>query len=202
MREHTFQPESAIQAARTGDPTAVAKLVEHYRPYLRLLAKTSVRANLKSKLDESDLVQEASLNVARDIPQFRGRTEPELTAWLRQVLLRVVTNAHRHYNRQRRDITLERQVQQSLDHSADGLARLAGNDSTPSHVAMRREHSVILARALERLPEDYNRVLVLRELEGRSLAEIAEEFGRSRNSVQKLWARAIQEMRRQLRDLP
>lgn len=196
----TFQPEVVIQAVREGDAEAVAEIVEHYRPYLRLLARMTLGRRLQSKLDDSDVVQEASLMVARDLNQFRGETEKELTAWLRRVLANVIANTRRHYGRERRDVRCEQQLQTALDQSSVGFAQLAGNGSSPSRQAIRREHAVVLARALEGLPKKYNEVLVLRELKGLSLAEIAEQLGGTRNSVQKLWARAIQEMRRTLKD--
>ena len=198
----TFHPESAVKAVRSGDTDAVAVVVEHYRPYLRLLAQVSVGRRLQSKLDESDIVQEASLMAARDLPGFRGETEAELTAWLRRVLANVIANTYRHYGRDRRSVHYERELQAELDQSSAGFAELSGTESTPSHQAMRREQAVILARALEKLPSHYRQVLVWRELEGLSLAEIAGKLGKSRNSVQKLWARAIQDMRRILKEVP
>ena len=201
-RNETFDPESAIKAVQSGDTDAVAVLVEHYRPYLRLMARVSVGRRLQSKLDDSDIVQEASLMAARDLHDFRGETEQELTAWLRRVLANVIANTYRHYARDRRDIHFEQELQAELDQSSAGLAQLVGNESTPSHQAMRREDAVVLARALEQLQPQYNQVLMWREFEGLSLAEIADKLGRSRNSVQKLWARAIQEMRHILKDMP
>ena len=63
---------------------------------------------------------------------------------------------------------------------------------------MRRERAVLLANVLSELPADYREVLVLRELEGKSLAEVAERMGRSPNAVQKLWARALVLLRRRM----
>ncbi len=143
-RNELFNPESAIKAVRSGDVDAVGALVEHYRPYLRLLARVSVGRRLQSKLDESDIVQEASLMVARDLQEFRGETEKELTAWLRRVLTNVIANTNRHYSRDRRNVQYEQELQSELDQSSAGLSRLVGNESTPSRQAMRREHAVIL----------------------------------------------------------
>jgi RNA polymerase sigma-70 factor (ECF subfamily) len=57
---------------------------------------------------------------------------------------------------------------------------------------------VLLASALAELPADYREVLVLRELEGKSLREVAEAMGRTANGVQKLWARALIQLRRRM----
>jgi len=54
---------------------------------------------------------------------------------------------------------------------------------------------VLLADALERLPEDYREVIVLRNLQGLSFPEVAERMGRSVGSVEKLWMRGLARLR-------
>ncbi len=193
-------PESWIRAARSGSEDAVARLIEHYRPYLRMLAHVSINRHLQSKVDESDIVQEATLRASRDIAQFHGTTEQELAAWLRSVMTHVIANTYRHYSRRKRGVRFELQLKSELDQSSAGFARLVGNESSPSGRAIRREQAVLLATALERLPTQQRRVLMLREIDGMKLAEIADQMGRTRNSVQKLWARGIAELRRLLKD--
>lgn len=201
MNREPFDPESAISAARRGDTDAVARLIEHYRPYLKLIAGATFGRRLQPKLDESDLVQEASLLASRDLAKFRGSTEAELTAWLRTILSNVATNARRHYSRQKRSVESERQlINRELDRSSAGLSAIACHQSSPSATAKRREDAVILAEALEELTDEQRTVLTMREIEGNSLAEIAGHLGRTRNAVQKVWARAIRELRRILED--
>jgi RNA polymerase sigma-70 factor (ECF subfamily) len=57
---------------------------------------------------------------------------------------------------------------------------------------------VILADALGQLPEDYREVIILRHLEALPFAEVAARMGRSEDSVQKLWVRALASLRRSL----
>ena len=57
----------------------------------------SINRHLQSKVDESDIVQEATLRASRDIAQFHGATEQELAAWLRSVMTHVIANTYRHY---------------------------------------------------------------------------------------------------------
>ena len=49
------------------------------------------------RLDSSDLIQETFLKAARDFSQFLGESEPELTAWLRQILVRTLANQAKHH---------------------------------------------------------------------------------------------------------
>ena len=46
-----------------------------------------------------------------------------------------------------------------------------------------------------RLPDHYREVVVLRHIEGRKMREVADAMGRSVDSVNKLWARAMIQLR-------
>ena len=70
------------------------------------------------------------------------------------------------------------------------------NYSTPSQHVSRREQAVLLAQALAKLPEDYREVIILRHLEALSFSEVSQRMGRSEDSVQKLWVRALGNLRK------
>jgi RNA polymerase sigma-70 factor (ECF subfamily) len=151
-------------------------------------------------LSNSDLVQDTCLSAHRDFDAFRGTTEPEFTAWLREIMAHVCANHTRDHRRQRRDVRLERQFYALFNQSSAVLERALANSGTdPGQNLIQRERAVILANALDQLPKDYREVLVGRELEGRSLSEIAAQVGKTPNAVQKIWARALVELRRIMR---
>jgi RNA polymerase sigma-70 factor (ECF subfamily) len=103
------------------------------------------------------------------------------------------------FGTQGRDLRLERDIAQELDQSSRVLdPGLLAASLSPSQQAVRREQGVILANALGRLPEDYREVLVLRHLEALSFPEVAERMNRTLDSVKKLWARALDRLRRSL----
>jgi RNA polymerase sigma factor (sigma-70 family) len=68
---------------------------------------------------------------------------------------------------------------------------LAGSALSPSGVAIEHEEALALRRALERLPEDYLQVVVLRFEDGRSFEEIGRLTDRSPDAARKVWARAM-----------
>ena len=96
--------------ARVVGEEAIGDLLQYYRPYLCLLARMKSNPMLQSKVSDSDLVQETCLSACRDFADFRGVTEPELTAWLREIMAHVAANYQRDFLRQRRDVRLERQL--------------------------------------------------------------------------------------------
>jgi RNA polymerase sigma-70 factor (ECF subfamily) len=187
-----------LEAARLGDEAALGAALETYRDYLRLLARVSVGHRLQAKIDGSDLVQETFVQAVRSFDRFRGRTEPELRGWLRRILASRLSNTLRHYyGTERRDLNAERE----LDRSSRALQRiLAVSETSPSAAASRNERVVLLASAIERLPEDYRTVILLRHVQGLPFLRVAEEMERSLGSVEKLWARALGRLREELED--
>ncbi|HEV3024981.1 MAG TPA: sigma-70 family RNA polymerase sigma factor [Pirellulales bacterium] len=191
--------EQLLRLARDGDDVALGQLLELYRRYLSLLARLQIGRRLQGKVDTADLVQDTFLEAHRHFAQFRGTGEAELVCWLRQILAGLLANlVRRYYGTQRRDLRLERELAEELDQSSRALDRSLAAHSTPSQRAMRREQAVLLADALERLPDDYREVIILRHLEGLSFAEVSQRMGRSVDSVKNLWARALVQLRRSL----
>jgi RNA polymerase sigma-70 factor (ECF subfamily) len=195
-------PEQFLARARREGGPALGELLELYRHYLYLLARAEIGRRLQSRFDASDLVQETFLAAHRDFARFQGTTEAELVAWLRQVLAaRLADQVRRHLKAKRRDARLERRLAEELDQSSHDLERqVAARQSSPSDHAARRERAVLLAEALRALPTDYEEVIVLRHVEGLSFAEVANRMGRSVDSVEKLWVRALARLRRALGD--
>jgi RNA polymerase sigma-70 factor (ECF subfamily) len=193
-----------LRLAQAGDCSARGELLERCRNYLTLLARLQIGRRLQGKVDACDVVQDTFLKAHLHFGQFRGRTEAELLAWLRQILLANLLNLVRHYNAsQRRNVRLERDLAAELEQSSRDLdAALFAQQSSPSQQAARQERAVLLADALASLPPDYREVIVLRHLEGLTFAEVAQRLGRSLDSVDKLWVRALGRLRRKLRETP
>jgi RNA polymerase sigma-70 factor, ECF subfamily len=189
--------DALLDAARAQDASALGRLLEGYRPYVKLLARLGIDHRLQGKLDASDLVQETFMEAHRDFPQFRGTTEAELLAWLRQILISNLANQARRYLGTRgRDVRLERELAIEVDVSSRLLERgLLARESSPSQQASRREQAVLLADVLGKLPEDYREVIILRHLQGLTFPEVAAQMRRSPDSVKKLWARALARLR-------
>jgi RNA polymerase sigma-70 factor (ECF subfamily) len=199
MADDLIDPAVLITQAQAGSVGALGTLLETYRSYLLLLSRLQIGAQLRGKLDPSDLVQETFVHAQRAFGQFRGASELELLAWLRQILARSLANQVRRYRgAAKRNVLLEQSVDQSAQQLRRGLFSL---DSTPSQHASRREQSVLLADALERLPDHYRDVIVLRNLEELPFPEVAARMGRTVDSVKQLWPRALACLRREVQEL-
>jgi RNA polymerase sigma-70 factor (ECF subfamily) len=194
-------PEVLLEQARAGDDAALGRLLELYRNYLRIVARSLIGPALRAQADPSDLVQEACLKAHREFDRFLGASEPELVAWLRQILVRSAADHAKYHRAKSRDHRRGESLDAMLDRSSLAAQQaLAAPISTPSVRAARREQAVLLADALARLPEDYREVVILRNIEHVPFDEVAARMGRSPGAVRKLWTRAMLALRRELEE--
>lgn len=201
--ESVFDPELLLVLAKAGDGTALGRLLERYRNYVGLLVRLQVGRRLRTKVDIEDLLQEIWLEIHRKIGLFRGGSEREFLSWARRLIGSILANQVRHYiGTKSRDLRLERALADELDQSSRALNEsLIAAHSSPSQQAVRREQAVLLADALQDLPEDYREVIILRQLEGLSFPDVARRMGRTEDSVKNVWLRALARLRRTLEDL-
>jgi RNA polymerase sigma-70 factor, ECF subfamily len=195
--DSTHDPDALIrellQRACTGDREALGKLLENNRDYLRNIADRMLDDRVGRRIDASDLVQQTCLSVHKQIGEFVGKDAAQFAAWLRQIHERNIRNAVRdQLHTEKRAINREERL-------PDGDAH-AIRQTTPSQHVMRREESVELAQAISQLVDDEREALRRRYLEGQSVAEIAAAMGLSKDSLGRLFKRAMKNVKRHLSD--
>ena len=187
-----------MQQAKGGSMAAFGELLEGCRQYLLLVADRGLAADLQSKAGASDLVQETLMEAHQAFGRFEGNTEEELSAWLGKILRNNLANFQRRY-RQTEMRQVVREISLEGNGFADGEEKLLEADTTsPSGKAIRKEDAGRVEQALERLPEDYHRVVILRHREERSFPEIGRLMDRSPDAARMLWWRAFERLADQL----
>jgi RNA polymerase sigma-70 factor (ECF subfamily) len=167
-----LQGESAdelalLEAARAGDLSALDRLVAlHQEPVFALC-----RTLLGHVEDAEDAAQEVFLRAVRALPRFRG--EAAFRTWL----FRIAVNLCRSWKRHQRPT-------QPWDEAQPGSVP-AG--LSPENAAIRH---LQLQEALNALPRHYRAILLLKEQEGWSMAEIGAAWGWSEKQVQNALYRA------------
>jgi RNA polymerase sigma-70 factor (ECF subfamily) len=201
-RNPTDEPcvEQLLQQARRGEGDALGQLLQTYRNYLNILAAAQLDHRLRRRVNPSDLVQETMLAAHCDFAKFRGCSERELLAWLRQILIHSLHHAiETHLRAKMRDIRREISVEQlsrSLDRSVVQFDQVfADRGPSPSAPLHQRERAVALADQLAALSPQYRDVIVLRNLQGLSFEEVASRMGRKPGTVRMLWLRAIEKFK-------
>ncbi len=192
-----------LHRARGGDEAARELLFEKCRNYIALLARSQMETWMQSKVDASDLVQQTLLEAHRGFDQFRGTSEGEWLAWLRQILSHNAQDFIRRFKK-----TDKRRVQReiSLDAPVPGFSGSFRQDvtdedqQTPSQLLAQQEQEIELANAIAQLSEDYQYVILLRNLQRLPFDEVAKRMGRTRPATQMLWMRAVKRLEQILRE--
>jgi RNA polymerase sigma-70 factor (ECF subfamily) len=192
------QFRARIEAARSGSDSAIAEILESCRHYLLQAANRRLSPEVQGKLGGSDLVQETMLQAQQRFDRFQGLTQVELLAWTGKILENKLAHEWRRYQG-----TLKRAAAREVPLNGGdpdqvfGLA-VAGDDATPSAVAIAQEEAEKLNKLIQLLSQDHRQVILLRNWERLSFAEIGERMGRGADAAQKLWARAVLQLRSQL----
>jgi RNA polymerase sigma-70 factor (ECF subfamily) len=173
---------------------SVEPALESYRSYLRLLTRLHLDNKLRGKVDPSDVVQQTMVHAVQAWEQFRGTTDQERLAWLRQILARTMANLRRDFRRAKRDVEKEVPLA-AMDRSSDRLASIAAKPlSSPSQRAVRGELVVQIAAALEGLPDGQREAVARHYLLGEPLTEIAIRLNRSVPAVAGLLQRGLRKL--------
>ena len=156
-----------MSAAQQGDYEAFERLVERYRDRVFRLAYGMT----KSQSDAEEVVQEAFLNLFKSLSRFRGDSAPG--SWI----YRIAANAALMRLRQQR-----RKPLLSIEDYQPNLRQVAKDSIWPSGLWSRAPDKSVLSdelrhhieAAVHKLPEKHRLVLLLRDVEGQSNAEVAE----------------------------
>ena len=155
-----------FSAARAGDDSALWRLTERFRPYLKALVRRELGPELGAKIDDSDVVQQSMIRAANRFSDFDGNNLNGWQAWLVAITRNEARNAVRFWHTQRRDAFRE---QTNGYHDPP-------EDLTPSGVAMQREHAAKLLALVSQLPEGQRQYIVLRFFDNLSHREIADQL--------------------------
>jgi RNA polymerase sigma-70 factor (ECF subfamily) len=180
------------------DPDAADRLLALYRPALKLIAEQMVGPGLQRREDASDIVQRTVLEAYAAIEQFHGMSEEEFSGWLKQILRRNVTNLVRDNRAAKRDVRREQYLDAAEDSMSVTWMQPAGRGTTPSQKLIKAEAALILAQAIDELPEQQQIAVRMRHLEGRGIEEIAAAMDKTPAAAAGLLRRGLQTLREKM----
>jgi RNA polymerase sigma-70 factor (ECF subfamily) len=190
--------DQLLDRVEGGDHGARSQLLERHRERLASLVALRMDRRLSSRLDPSDVVQEALLVANDRLPEFARHRSVPFYIWLRQLTLdRLVEQHRRHIWAKRRSVRREQaEVARLSEESMAQLAeRLAGRASSPSAHLRREDLGRAVRQALARLPEQDREFLTLRHLEQLSIREIASVLGITEGAAKVRHVRALERLR-------
>ena len=195
-----------IDRLRAGDRQALGALFQGYRQRLRRMVELRMDPRLRTRLDASDVLQEAYLDLAGDLEAYRAEPRLSPLLWMRLHVGRRLTMLHRrHLGTRLRDAGLEISLyRQALPEASSAAlaAMLLGRHTSPTQAAQRAERLLRVQEALNTLDPIDREVLALRHFEQLSRAETAEVLGISPEAAAKRYFRALKRLKEVLASMP
>ncbi len=206
MTDESGESEQLLGRCRAGDQEALAAVFMRQRERLRRMVRLRLDHRLHGRIDPSDVLQEAYLDVARRAPEYAADPALPVYLWLRLLTGQRLQALHRrHLGARMRSAGQEVSLHRGPFPQASSVslaAQLLGRLTSPSQAALRAELRLRLQAALNGLDPVDREVLVLRHFEELSNNETAQALGLQKAAASNRYVRALQRLREALAGVP
>ncbi len=182
-----------------GDSDALEALLREHLPWIERLVRDRLGAQLRQRHDTQDIVQAALIEVLRDGPRFVLSDREHLRALLSRLVENVLRVHVRHAQAERRDV--RREVAAPPGDTLVFLDRRPADMPTPSQAASADEARAWVRLALEMLDPEDRDVVLWREYQGQSFAEVAQRLSVSEDAARMRFNRALPKLAKKLEQL-
>lgn len=192
-----WEAEELVRRARAGNQSAMHQLLTLHRDRLRRMIAVRMDPRLAARMDPSDVLQEATAEAARRLPDFLQNSDCSFYPWLRKIAWERLVHVHRqHIHAQKRSVKRETGWSFDLpDQSVQQMAEwIEASSTSPSRRMVREELMQRVREALDQLAADDREVLVLRHLEQLPFKEVAAVLELSGSAVQSRYRRALERL--------
>jgi RNA polymerase sigma-70 factor, ECF subfamily len=206
MSDEANDTQDLLRRVRDGDQQAMAELFGRHRERLRRMVRLRLDRRLQGRVDPSDVLQEAYLDVSRRAAEYAANPVMPLYLWLRFLTGQKLLALHRHHlGAQMRDAGCEVSLHRGAipqASSASLAAQLLGRLTSPTQAAIRAEMQLRLQEILNTLDPIDREVLVLRHFEELSNNETAEVLGIQKSAASNRYVRALKRLKDILSSIP
>jgi RNA polymerase sigma-70 factor (ECF subfamily) len=185
-----------VRAARAGDEAAFEKLIDRYKPLVRVV----IAKVLKGHDAIDDLVQDVFLKAYVNLGTLDDPTR--FRAWLLQIGTNRARDYVRHISRRERtveDSTLKRAIDSGVVSGISPSASQSSESKAASSRAEQNELRLRIVKAIHELPAGYHKLASMRYLDGASYAEIAKTLRLPEKTILRRARRARAMLRRSLK---
>ena len=206
MPSETSETKVLIGRIKDGDERAMAELFARYRGRLRRMVKLRMDRRLQGRLDPSDVLQDAYMDVAKRAGEYRANPTMPVFLWLRLLTGQKLMALHRkHLGAQMRDAGQEVSLHGGALPPASSIsiaAMLLGRITSPTRAARRAEMQVRLQDVLNSMEPVDREVLTLRHFEELGNSEAAQVLGISKSAASSRYIRAVMRLKKELASMP
>ncbi len=188
--------ETPLARAPEGGEEALLALLEEHGPIVRAGLSGKIGQPWQSVISEDDVMQVTYLEAFLHFKQEKPQTVADFRRWLSRMADNNLRDAIRGLDAAKRPDPRRRVAPANPQDSTVALYEmLGGNTDTPSKAVARQDAESAMSPALAQLPEAYQQVVRLYDLDGLPIEQVAETLRRSPGAVYMLRARALDRLR-------
>jgi RNA polymerase sigma-70 factor (ECF subfamily) len=194
-----------LRRAAGGDAEALAELFGRYRKRLRKMVRLRLDRRLQGRVDPSDVLQEAFLDMSQQLHHYLGKPEMPFFLWLRLVAGQRLMRVHRqNLGTGMRDAAREVSLYRGALPQASSVsiaARLLGRLTSPSHALARAQAQLQVQDALGGMDPIDREIIALRHFEELTNSEAAAVLDLEPSATSKRYVRALKRLQAILKDV-
>jgi len=194
------QLHDLLEKARMGNAEAFEQLFQSYRDTLRQIVALRMDPRLSSRVDASDIIQDAHAVAAQRFPDYLEREPVSFRVWLRQIVQdQLLMACRRHMRADRRSVY--REVPLPEQSSVALAEQLTAQGPAPSQQIARAEQIRHVRVALGQLGDEDREILLMRHFELLSYKEIGYILHLESATARKRYGRALIRLGNIMRDM-
>jgi RNA polymerase sigma-70 factor (ECF subfamily) len=190
MAQQPAESGSHIRDLKRGDPEALGRLLDYYRPRLRRMMRLWLDPGVRARVDPSDVIQDVYLDAKQQVESYLEDPRVVFYVWLRGLARQRLTKIHRqHLTAQCRTACREEPL--PSESSLVLAKRLLAGWTSPSGALSKRQLRLCVQKAMEKLGPNDREVILMRQFEEMSNQEVAQALGLSESGATMRYGRAL-----------
>ena len=198
MTDQASETMNLLMRWHRGDRAAIDQLIARDLPWIREQVHRRLGPALRARADTEDFMQDAMVEALNYSPRFVSQSQTRFRNIMVRIIENVLRDKNRWYQARRRAISKERPIPSDsvidLDNPQESVTR-------PGERAQKNESELWVRLALEFLRPDDRKIILMRQWEDKSFAEISAELDITTETARMRFHRALPRLGRKIMEL-
>ena len=181
-----------------GDRAAIDQLIARDLPWIRAQVQKRLGPALRARADTEDFMQDAMIEALNYSPRFVSQSQTRFRNIMVRIIENVLRDKNRWYQARRRAISKERPIPSD---SVIDLDNPQKSVTQPGDLAQKNESELWVRLALEFLRPEDRKIILMRQWENKSFADISAELEITTETARMRFHRALPRLGRKIMEL-
>jgi RNA polymerase sigma-70 factor (ECF subfamily) len=194
------ETQSLIVSAKLGNEGAINNLFAQYQSRILRIVRLRLHSGLRQKLrlQSMDVVQEVFVYAFQHLKDFEPKSQGHFLNWLAKKVEHYICDRLDYVGRSKREapageISMNQEAEPSTDTSQRKL-QIKDDGTTPSQFAVKQEREQLIDSLLDLLDLEQKELIIKRDLEELTFAEMGELLGKTEDAARKQYCRAFKKL--------